>query len=395
MSAATDHGAPGRASSRRSDPSSGRLARLASLALASLVVLVTPTGAHAQAEITVLATTSGLTHVSAYGSTIAFSKRDPATGRYRLVAGRPGGTLRTLAVPSRKAPFDVDLGPGRDGALTAVYSRCAVEPDVESAVAEGTLDYSTARRCRLYRYVFSEGRERVLGRLAREGGSAFLPTVWRDRIAYASAGATPRAGLFVSTAGGAHRRRLPRGPAGDASSHAFPLIMDLRGTRLAFTWANFPDTCDGYTIDPEARVEPLETALYVTTDVDRLRRVASACNQIAARFSVAGAAWRDGVPVTGLVTLSGRSFGLDVLAAREGSSNAILGGYAAGEMLADSLAVVGASVVAAVRVRPADQSDGGSRVIMLPPPLPRRANRVGRAPTPPPPAAPGTARSAR
>jgi len=86
VSAATDHGAPGRASSRRSDPSSGRLARLTSLALASLVLLVTPTGAHAQAGITVLATTSGLTHVSAYGSTIAFSKRDPATGRYRLVA---------------------------------------------------------------------------------------------------------------------------------------------------------------------------------------------------------------------------------------------------------------------------------------------------------------------
>jgi len=55
------------------------------------------------------------------------------------------------------------------------------------------------------------------------------------------------------------------------------------------------------------------------------------------------------------VTLSGRSFGLDVLAAREGSSNAILGGYAAGELLADSVAVVGASVVAAVRVRPADE----------------------------------------
>ncbi|MCP9489308.1 MAG: type II toxin-antitoxin system YoeB family toxin [Solirubrobacteraceae bacterium MAG38_C4-C5] len=38
-------------------------------------------------------------------------------------------TLKTLA-RGMGVPFDVDLGPGQDGEVVAVYSRCRTEPDV-------------------------------------------------------------------------------------------------------------------------------------------------------------------------------------------------------------------------------------------------------------------------
>ena len=64
------------------------------------------------------------TQVSAYGSGVLFSKRDPATGRFKLWYTETGRPPAPLDVPDRAVPFDADLGPGAHGHFLAVYSRC-------------------------------------------------------------------------------------------------------------------------------------------------------------------------------------------------------------------------------------------------------------------------------
>src|SRR3954454_21446822 len=51
-----------------------------------------------------------------------WSERDGVTGRFRLMT-RTSGAASALPVPQRRAPFDVDLGPGPDGSTVAAYSR--------------------------------------------------------------------------------------------------------------------------------------------------------------------------------------------------------------------------------------------------------------------------------
>ena len=72
------------------------------------------------------------TQVSAYGSGVLFSKRDPSTGRFKLWYTDTGRPPAPLDVPDRAVPFDADLGPGTNGTL-AVYSRC----DARAALGPG------------------------------------------------------------------------------------------------------------------------------------------------------------------------------------------------------------------------------------------------------------------
>lgn len=325
--------------------------------------------AEAQEQGRVLATTSGRTLVAAHGDMVAYSKRDPTTGRYRLMAGRLGGAFRALNVRDRSIAFDVDLGPGKGGALTAVYSRCRAEsPDIDAYRGRG---------CRLYRYVFREGREQELKRLSDAAGSEYLPTVWGDRIAYASRGSSARSRLFLADPAGA-RERLPAGPVGSASSFASPLAMDLRAGRLAFTWATSPDICPSYTIDPEAREEPYATALYVTALRSSAERLFSACNQTTERLFLAGAAWNAGSPLTGVVNVApvdiGRQarFALRVVTVERTGGPRTAGGYSAGEQYADNLAIAGSTLIAAVRLVPENSSKRVSRVVALPLTAPSR-----------------------
>lgn len=220
------------------------------VAVAAAVALGWPSAAGAGT----LATVPAPTPVSAYGGVVAWSTLDPATGRYALTAA-VDGVITRLPVKTRTVPFDVDLGRAASGGVVAAYSRCRVEPGRQqlgnALIAHP--DWSTGRGCRLYRYSFTGGRE---VRLRRSGtASEFLPSIWRDRIAFATVrrGGHPRlwlrdldAGIraralppgarstyTVCIGGNCHRKRLVREPG--------PTALDLRGNRLAMTWDSGAD----------------------------------------------------------------------------------------------------------------------------------------------------------
>ena len=119
------------------------------------------------------------TQVSAYGSGVLFSKRDPATGRFKLWYTETGRPPAPLPVADRSVPFDADLGPGAHGHFLAVYSRCAREPRWDPVDEDTPPDYSRGRGCALYELDLTTERERRLP------GSGVLPSVWKDGLAFA------------------------------------------------------------------------------------------------------------------------------------------------------------------------------------------------------------------
>ena len=100
------------------------------------------------------------TQVSAYGSGVLFSKRDPATGRFKLWYTETGRPPAPLPVADRSVPFDADLGPGAHGHFLAVYSRCAREPRWDPVDEDTPPNYSLGRGCDLYELDLTTERER-------------------------------------------------------------------------------------------------------------------------------------------------------------------------------------------------------------------------------------------
>ena len=80
------------------------------------------------------------TQVSAYGSGVLFSKRDPSTGRFKLWYTETGRPPAPLDVPDRAVPFDADLGPGAQRplprGLLALRARAALGPGRRRRAAE-------------------------------------------------------------------------------------------------------------------------------------------------------------------------------------------------------------------------------------------------------------------
>ena len=177
------------------------------------------------------------TQVSAYGSGVLFSKRDPATGRFRLWYTETGRPPAPLDVPDRVVPFDADLGPGAHGHFLAVYSRCETEPRWDPIDEDAPPNYSLGRGCDLYELDLTGGAERRLPRPRRPPTRRCRPsgrTGWRSR-----AGTRPARPSCTRGAAAAASRRMPGGPAGGR-----PNGVDLYGRRLAFGWT-YPGRYDG------------------------------------------------------------------------------------------------------------------------------------------------------
>jgi hypothetical protein len=103
------------------------------------------------------------TRVAAWDGTIVWSRLDPATGRYQLLKSVNGAQATPVAVAQRSGgPFDVDLGSGRDGSTTAVYSR------------DGDL----------YRLALGTGVEKKLDRISSPARIERNPTIQRGYIAF-------------------------------------------------------------------------------------------------------------------------------------------------------------------------------------------------------------------
>ena len=187
---------------------------------------------------TEVGTTARMTPVTAYGGTIAWSEFDVATDRYRLVVRR-GGVARRAPVAGRGVPFDVDLGPGPDGRVTAVYSRCRREP----RVGELRHVHATGGGCDVYRHVLGSRTESRVRLAARRDRSEVLPSVWKGSLVFAAR--APGSGFDTiarpyaivdgklrrlpggnETVPGTRRRALGPGVTG----------LDVRGNAVAMTW---------------------------------------------------------------------------------------------------------------------------------------------------------------
>ena len=191
-----------------------------------------------------LASSPRPTTASAYRGVVAFSAYDTATGRYRLTLRRRDGTIETLPVAARSVPFDVDLGPGPNGELTAAYSRCRTEPRTERFDAM-TLPW-TGRGCDLYRYDTATRRETKVAGASTSASSEFLPSFWGGEIAFARV-YEQRAGrdgrlpyLYVRNLESGRTTRLPGGPRGIDDGPG-PRAIDHYGPRVAFVWDSHPD----------------------------------------------------------------------------------------------------------------------------------------------------------
>jgi hypothetical protein len=222
-----------------------RIAGLVWVVVLALAVLPRP----AVAQETV-ATPQRSTPVSAYGGWVAWSEFDPASGLFSLM-GRVGGRTEPVPVARRRVPFDVDLGPDPVGDVSAVYSRCRVEPASGNPRvrqwAAGTPQWSTGRGCDLYKYTFATGRETRIAAANSPNASEFLPTIWKERVAFARVYTTradrrgKRAYLYRRPVlGGGRSVRLPAPPRADGGRvEPGPNAMDLVGRRLGVAWETY------------------------------------------------------------------------------------------------------------------------------------------------------------
>jgi hypothetical protein len=215
--------------------------------LVLLTALAVPSQAFAQETI---AAPQRSTPVSAYGGSVAWSEYDRASGRYTLMR-RVRGETAAVPVPTRGVPFDVDLGPDAHGNVTAVYSRCRIEPGRgDPAVrqwAAGTPQWSSGRGCDLYRFTFAGGRETRISAASTPDASEFLPTISGRYVAFARV-YTRRSGrrgkrtyLYRRTIAASGRsRRLPAPPRAEQPRvEPGPSALDLVGNRLVLAWETY------------------------------------------------------------------------------------------------------------------------------------------------------------
>jgi hypothetical protein len=167
-------------------------------------------------------------------------------------------------VRTRRAPFDVDLGPDAHGRTVAVYSRCRTEDTGGSPEFGGFGEPQLARGCDLYEYSFATARELRLRLPGTRATSEYMPAIWGHTIAFARiferrkgrAGAVPW--LYYARLPSGRARRTAHGTRG--AYHAFlsddfwdggngPTGLDLHGDRIGFSWEAELDNCPGYPKD--------------------------------------------------------------------------------------------------------------------------------------------------
>ncbi|MEA2275527.1 MAG: hypothetical protein QOC78_487 [Solirubrobacteraceae bacterium] len=228
--------------------------------LLAAAALAAPAAADAADQ--VVATVDTPTRLSAYGSGLLWSQRDPETGSFWLFYTEALSPPHALPVAERSVPFDADLGPGPGGHFLAVYSRCEIEPAYDPVDAEGPPDYSLGRGCDLYQLDVTTGRETKVANASSPRADETLPTVWKDGIAFVRR--YPDRALPIvyarSRTGSEPSRRMPGGP----HDHGRATALDLYGRRLAVAW-----TFRGRYLGPASDLRLVDTTSRDVTYVDR------------------------------------------------------------------------------------------------------------------------------
>lgn len=260
-----------------------RSACIVLLAAAVLAALAAP----ASSEL-LIATEERPTNVKTYEDVLGWSSYDAAVGAYRL-RFRRGDRSWTPRVPPRTVPFDLDLGPGPDGKVVAVYSRCREEGDSSYPAPIGLPLYGGGQGCDVYRLRIAGGRERRVAFASSRRWVEVLPTIWRDRLVFArrreSASAAKSYAPLTRLVELRRERihRLGAGTTGGASERTAdsfgpgPTSVDLRGSKLLYTWTSLSSGC----APNETESRPLPTYISeVWIDDLRGQRVLAdkACN---------------------------------------------------------------------------------------------------------------------
>lgn len=216
--------------------------------------------AAAGADVTI-ATLDRPAPVSFFAGRLAWSAFDPARNGYVLMTNAGGATV-TVPVQPRGVPFDVDLGPDEHGDTVTVYSRCGREPGGTGSPA-GLPRWRTGRGCDVFKFSFATGRETRVASANSPGGSEFLPSIWKTRIAFArvyerrAGRAGDRAYLYARPVTGSGRSsRLTPGPRASGVRlcspsgrcrvpvETGPTALDMRGRRVAFAWGTAITLCE-------------------------------------------------------------------------------------------------------------------------------------------------------
>jgi hypothetical protein len=223
----------------------------------------------APADGKVLARQYDPTPVAGYGGRLVWSRYDARHKLFRLVSTRVGRT-RTLPVPPRDVPFDVELGETASGEQLAVYSRCRG--------GENTfLPYRAYHGCRLYRYSFDLRHEKPW-RMALPRGvvSAFLPTISHGHLAFAARRRDGDVAMYVGHVGSWVRVSIARPGADDpliGTRHgdaAGPTRLALRDGTLAYTWEYSAQRAD---CGADSDSDPNPNSMLVVRAVDGGQRV--------------------------------------------------------------------------------------------------------------------------
>jgi hypothetical protein len=187
--------------------------------------------------------------VSAYGGVAAWPRYDTVFRRPKIIVYRDGHATTTAVEGA-----DLDVGPDAHGRPVVVYVR-------------GRRIYS----------MNLAGTSRKLLYRARHGDVS-LPTIWGKRLAFFSErGERPgRANIKnLST-----HRVTSRAAGSNHDSRAFggPVAADLRGSRLAFSWA-YPADCDiGVPADPKYPETTLDEVAVLSGHSLKRRRLAMSCS---------------------------------------------------------------------------------------------------------------------
>jgi hypothetical protein len=212
---------------------------------AGTIVVLAVAGGVAPARSQVLDRPNTPPDVTAFGTTAVWSARSTDDGLFRLTAWQDG-QLSTLPVaPSERPLADVDLGPGPDGGVWAVYSRCDAPEGAAGA-------------CDLYRFDFATRDEARLDAVSAPGIDEHAPTIWGDRIAFArrppsvAVGRPAERAFIARVDGSTPPEGLPMyGPRDVPRDHLrdFSITgLDLQGDELALSWQAY--CCNAVTWGP-------------------------------------------------------------------------------------------------------------------------------------------------
>lgn len=250
-----------------------------------------------------VATDLGAVTISGLGDRVVWSEPTGTDRRYRLMQSVDGGPAAPVAgVPTRRGPFDVELGIDGRGRLVAVYSRCARQRVSEPRSGSPFPRLDTASGCAVHQYRFADERERLLRRPPRNR-SEYLPSRWGAKLAVVQrderlrrssrravriAIVDLRSGRRRWEQGGTRSAYVPPRAGGGRTGTARgpgPIGLDLRDGRLTYSWAVEPRYCAGMN-----RLAPTLTQVWLNDVRGRGHRlVDQECASFIAAGSVFGA----------------------------------------------------------------------------------------------------------